>query len=171
MFQKTIVVGRLTKDPNQFNYGQEGVGAGFTVAADAGRDKTTFYNAVAFGKNAENILKFFSKGRIIVIEGRMENDNREREQNGVKVTNYGMNLVVERWSFGGDSQQGGQQQNNQQQSGGYQQQNNQQQNGGYQQQNNQQQNNQQNQQPQQNNFQSQQNDFSGFNISDDDLPF
>lgn len=155
MFQQTIIVGRFVEDPNQFNYGQEGVGARFRIAADSGRDQTTYYDCVAFGKNAENLLKFFKKGRPIVLTGRMENNNYEKDVNGTKVTNYGMNFVTERWTFAGDAAQSGGQQNQQQ--GGYQQ-NNQSQ-GGFQQQN-------QQQQQQQNT-----NAFSGFGAMDDDMPF
>ena len=175
MFTKTVVAGRFTKDPERRNYkgaNGDGVIASFTLAADYGRDKTAFYDCIAFNKTAELILEHFNKGRAILVEGTMQNNNYEKDVNGTAVTMYGMQLVVNQLTFidsrsdnqgGGQRQQGGQQQQQQQQpyqqqqQGGFQQ-------GGFQQPNQQQQG-------------GQQGGFSGgftggfTEISDDDVPF
>ena len=181
MFTKTVVAGRFTKDPERRNYkgaNGDGVIASFTLAADYGRDKTAFYDCIAFNKTAELILEHFNKGRAILVEGTMQNNNYEKDVNGTAVTMYGMQLVVNQLTFidsksdnqgGGQRQQGGQQQQQQQQQqggfqqGGFQQPNQQQQQGGF----------------QQGGFQQggQQGGFSGgftggfTEISDDDVPF
>ena len=175
MFTKTVVAGRFTKDPERRNYkgaNGDGVIASFTLAADYGRDKTAFYDCIAFNKTAELILEHFNKGRAILVEGTMQNNNYEKDVNGTAVTMYGMQLVVNQLTFidsksdnqgGGQRQQGGQQQQQQQpyqqqQQGGFQQ-------GGFQQPNQQQQQG------------GQQGGFSGgftggfTEISDDDVPF
>ena len=171
MFTKTVVAGRFTKDPERRNYkgaNGDGVIASFTLAADYGRDKTAFYDCIAFNKTAELILEHFNKGRAILVEGTMQNNNYEKDVNGTAVTMYGMQLVVNQLTFidsksdnqgGGQRQQGGQQQQQEQQQGGFQQ-------GGFQQGGFQQPNQQQ-----------QQGGFSGgftggfTEISDDDVPF
>ena len=190
MFSTTTAVGRLTKDPVIKAY-QSGTGelALFSLAINNNKDKADFYDCVAFGKTAEMIKNYLSngKGRLIGVEGYFQTNNSERDINGTKVTNYGMNLVVNRVHFldsptqaqGG--QQGGQQQQQrqaapQQQAPAYGQQQQQQQQQ-YQQQPVQQQPQQgygQQQAPQADPFPAQSNSgfggFPGF-ISDDDLPF
>jgi single-strand DNA-binding protein len=71
-----------------------------TVSKGEKKEETSFIDCTAFGKNAENIAKYFSKGSEILLEGR------------VKVV-----VMVDRFHFtkgsrGGSQQQsGGQQQN------------------------------------------------------------
>lgn len=102
MFSNTTAVGRMTKDPVFRSY-QNGGGelATFTVAINNSRDKADYYDCVAFGKTAELIKNFLSqgKGQMVGIEGYFQTNNTEREVNGTKVTNYGMNLVVNRIHF------------------------------------------------------------------------
>ena len=102
MFSNTTAVGRMTKDPVFRSY-QNGGGelATFTVAINNSKDKTDYYDCVAFGKTAELIKSYLSqgKGQMVGIEGYFQTNNTEREVNGVKVTNYGMNLVVNRIHF------------------------------------------------------------------------
>lgn len=159
MYTQTTAVGRLTRDPVERTYGTDGKMALFTIAVDTGRDESQFYDCIAFSGTGENILKFFTKGKPIIVSGHFQNNNRERTTPGGETyTEYGMNLLVRNFSFvSGDGQQGGQndQPEQQQQQGGGQQQF-QNQFGGQQQQ--------QTQQPQQNN-----NPFAGF--VGEDVPF
>lgn len=139
MYATTIAVGRLVKDPVERTYGQDGKMSLFNIAVDVAKDKTVFYDCVAFGSVAETINSYMKKGRAILVDGYFQNNNQERKtQSGETYTMYGMNLVVQRFSFLPDGQsvvnnQGDQQsyqqsqnqsnQNNQQQ--GFQQQPNQ----------------------------------------------
>lgn len=129
MFTKTITAGRFTKDPERRAYGSDGVIAAFSLATDYGRDKTAFYDCIAFGKTAELILEHFNKGRAILVEGVFQNNNYEKDVAGQKVTMYGMQLVVNQISFidsksdkPATAQQAPAQQQQQQQQGGFQQQ-------------------------------------------------
>ena len=155
MYAKTIAVGRLVKDPVERTYGQDGKMSLFNIAVDVAKDKTVFYDCVAFGGVAETINSYMKKGRTILVDGYFQNNNQERKtQGGETYTMYGMNLVVQQFSFLPDGQsvvsnnQGGQQQNRQ---------SNQQSNQNNQQQGFQQQQQQPNQSNQQNN-----NPFQGF---------
>ena len=99
---KIIVFGRLTKDPEMVNTGGSML-LRFSVAEDKkfkreGHPQTNYFNCVAFGKNAESIQKYFSKGRCILITGRIDMDSYEK--NGQKVNTF--SVMVEEWSFGGD---------------------------------------------------------------------
>lgn len=72
-------LGRLTKDP-EIRYAQNADGtaiAKFTIAIDRQRKRegeptADFLNCVAFGKTAENIGKYFTKGRRIAVIGSIQ---------------------------------------------------------------------------------------------------
>lgn len=70
------IKGRLTRDPEQ-KQTQTGTSvAKFAVAVNRKfeKEKAEFFNCTAFGKTADFVIKYFSKGQEIVLSGRMEND-------------------------------------------------------------------------------------------------
>ena len=75
---KVVEVGRLTKDP-ELRYTQNNTPVcGFTIAVDrfvkAGEEKQAdFFQVVAWSKTAEFCSKYFSKGRKIIVFGRLQN--------------------------------------------------------------------------------------------------
>lgn len=101
MATQTTAIGRFVDNPVERAYGasNEGKMALFSLAVDTGKDETQFYDCIAFGKTAENILKYFVKGRPINVTGIMQNNNQEREINGQKYTNYGMTFLVRHFTF------------------------------------------------------------------------
>lgn len=82
---KTILMGRLTRDVEMF--GQKTKVAKFTLAVDRnyGEDETDFFNCVSFGKQAEFVEKYLKKGTKVLITGRLQNNTYEDKQ-GNKVT-------------------------------------------------------------------------------------
>jgi single-strand DNA-binding protein len=103
MLNKWIGMGRLTADPT-FSQTQSGVSVcKFTVAVNRnykdanGEQQTDFINCVAWRTTAEFVSRYFSKGKMIIIEGSLQNNNYT-DQNGVK--HYGMNVNVENAQFG-----------------------------------------------------------------------
>ena len=78
MLNKIVIQGRLTKDP-ELRRTQSGTAvASATVAVDRGfknqdgnRD-TDFIPIVAWKGTGEMLAKYFSKGRMIVVEGRLQ---------------------------------------------------------------------------------------------------
>jgi len=102
---KILLIGRLTKD-TELRYsqsvsaqsGEQLAICRFNLAVDRrGKDKgADFPSCIAFGKNAENINKFFKKGNKIVIEGRIQTGNYT-DKNGNKV--YTTDVIVESWEF------------------------------------------------------------------------
>lgn len=108
---KWIGMGRLTADPEtrQTQTGMQVVK--FTVAIDRipdknGEKKADFVSCTAFNKTAEIVSRYFSKGKMIAVEGNLQNNNYT-DQNGVK--HYGMQILVNSVNFCGDRQQATQQ--------------------------------------------------------------
>lgn len=71
---KTTIIGRLTRDPEVKQIGNDNVSvANFTVAVDRDfGEGADFYDVVAWRKLAENIGQFLGKGRLVYVEGRIQ---------------------------------------------------------------------------------------------------
>lgn len=101
-------MGRLTKDPELRD--GENVVARFSVAINRrfknaeGNYDTDFINCVAFGKTAEFIGKYFAKGDMIGIVGRIQTGNYTNKE-GQKV--YTTDIVVEETHFCGSKNESG----------------------------------------------------------------
>jgi single-strand DNA-binding protein len=79
----TTLIGRLTRDP-ELRYTPNGDAVcNFSIANNStGKEEmTSFFNIVAWGKTAENVSKFMSKGSQICIEGSLR-QRRWQDQNG-----------------------------------------------------------------------------------------
>lgn len=82
MLNHITIMGRLTRDP-EMRTTQSGVSvASFTLAVDrdfGGRDgsekQTDFIDCTAWRHTAEFVSKYFSKGRMAVVSGRLQIDN------------------------------------------------------------------------------------------------
>ena len=79
MLNHITLMGRLTRDPELRRTGTGVAVASFSIAVDrdfGGRDggekKTDFIDCVAWRQTGEFISKYFTKGRMIVVEGRLE---------------------------------------------------------------------------------------------------
>lgn len=78
MLNKAILVGRLTKDPEIRSTASAVSVLNFTVAVprkyvkQGEQRQSDFINCVAFGKNADFISRFFSKGNMISIDGSIQ---------------------------------------------------------------------------------------------------
>lgn len=97
------LMGRLTNDP-EFLVGKTGNQfATFTIAVSRefvrdGETDVDFFKCVCFGKTAETINKFFVKGSMIQVTGRLRNNAYEKD--GVKKQNT--DIVVEKFHFTGE---------------------------------------------------------------------
>jgi single-strand DNA-binding protein len=94
MINKTILVGRLSKEV-LFKQSKEGnVSATFTVAVSRNSEVADFIPCVAFGKTAELINnRDFKKGNMIAVEGHMQSGKYEK--NGE--TRYTLECVVDKF--------------------------------------------------------------------------
>ena len=78
MLNHITIMGRLTRDPERYTQSQTPV-ASFTVAVDrdfGGRDggekQTDFIDCVAWRQTAEFVSKYFTKGSMAVVSGRLQ---------------------------------------------------------------------------------------------------
>ena len=96
MLNKIILMGRLTRDP-ELRRTQSGTAvASFTLAVDRdykpqdGERETDFIDIVAWRGTGEFVSKYFTKGRMAVVEGRLQvrdwkdkDGNKRRSTEGV----------------------------------------------------------------------------------------
>ncbi len=177
---KVMIIGNLGRDP-EVTYTQSGVAVAKIAVATSEtwndkttgekREKTEWHRITFFGKQAETIGRYMSKGSQIYVEGRLQTSQYEKDG----ITRYSTEIMANNFQFIGSKGGGNFQQQNQ---GGFQQPQNgsagfqqgAQQQGGFQQAQPQQ---------QQGGFQQPQNDFAqgdqqagGFQgPPDDDIPF
>ena len=79
MLNHIVIMGRLTRDPELRRTGSGVAVASFRVAVDrdfapkdGGERKADFIDCVAWRQTGEFISKYFTKGRMIVVDGRLE---------------------------------------------------------------------------------------------------
>ena len=98
---KTILMGRLTRDPED-----KGKVTKFSLAVDRrfkkdGQPDADFINCVVFGKTAEFTNNYFSKGMRVAVTGRLQTSSWEDE---AKKKHYSTDVIVEEAYFA-DSKQ------------------------------------------------------------------
>lgn len=88
MLNKVILMGRLVRDPECKYIGDRKV-ANFTLAVDRGRKNANgereadFIDCAAWGNSAEFVQKWFTKGMLAIVVGRIQSRNWE-DRNGNK---------------------------------------------------------------------------------------
>ena len=89
MINRTVLVGRLTRDPELRTTGSGLAVASFTLAVDRqytnsnGERDADFINCVIWRKAAENFCNFTSKGSLVGIDGRLQTrsyDNKDGQR-------------------------------------------------------------------------------------------
>lgn len=81
MLNRIIIMGRLVRDPELRRTQSGNAVTSFTLAvdrdfkSDGGEREADFINCVAWRNTAEFVSKYFSKGRMAVVAGRLQNRN------------------------------------------------------------------------------------------------
>lgn len=102
MYNRVVLIGRLTADPELKVTPQGTSVCSFSIAVDrpfsgkGGERATDFINIVAWRQSAEFISKYFAKGRLIGIEGAIQTRNYE-DKSGNKRTAF--EVLVDRAFF------------------------------------------------------------------------
>ena len=103
MLNKVIMMGRLTRDPEQKKTQSGTAGCSFSIACERdfknanGEKETDFFDCVAWRQTAEFVCRYFAKGRMIVLEGRLQNrDWTDKEGNKRRSTE----IIVDVARFG-----------------------------------------------------------------------
>ncbi|MBQ3884661.1 MAG: single-stranded DNA-binding protein [Ruminococcus sp.] len=111
---KVILVGRLTADP-ELRQTQSGISScRFTVAVDrrfadkqSGERQADFISCIAWRQQAEFITRYFSKGKMIGIEGNIRTGSY-KDRNNPEITHYTTDVYVDNVEFvGGKNESGG----------------------------------------------------------------
>ena len=106
-FNKVILLGNLTRDP-EVRFTREGAPvASFTLAINSNRsrqegdskDDVSYIDLVAFGKQADLVKNYLEKGAPLLVEGRLQ--QRRWEQEGQKRSK--VEVVVQSITFMGGS--------------------------------------------------------------------
>lgn len=78
MINRIVVAGRLTRDPETKYYDSKPY-CRFSIAVDrpfrnqqTGEKETDFIDCVSFGRNAEFVQNYVSKGRLVAVDGRLQ---------------------------------------------------------------------------------------------------
>lgn len=91
MLNKAILMGRLTKDPELRSTNSGTPVCSFTLAVDrrSKDDGTDFIDIVAWSKTAEFVSKYFQKGQLVAVAGRIQTrtwkDNNDNKRKAVEV--------------------------------------------------------------------------------------
>lgn len=111
-FNKVILMGNLTRDPElrvtagglsicKLSMATNRV---YQTKDGERKEEVTYVDIDAFGRQAETISKYMSKGRALLVEGRLKLDSWETPQ-GEKRSKLG--VVLENFQFTGDRGGGG----------------------------------------------------------------
>ncbi|MDX8367897.1 single-stranded DNA-binding protein [Cytobacillus sp. IB215665] len=98
MMNNSVLIGRLTKDPELRNINDGTAVASFTLAVTRkyNKNETDFINCQAWRKTAELLTQYCKKGSLVGIEGRIQTRNYEG-QDGKRV--YVTEVVAESVEF------------------------------------------------------------------------
>ena len=90
---KVILTGRLTRDPELRYTANNKAVCDFTIATNRpvvrdGERVADFINCRVWGKTAENLVKYQTKGNLIAVIGRMQVDRYEDKEGNTRYSNY-----------------------------------------------------------------------------------
>lgn len=111
-FNRVLLLGNVTRDPqlkflpSQTQVCEFGLAMNrkFKTAAGEQRDEVTFVDLTAFGKAAETINKYVTKGKPLMVEGRLKYDQWEDKNGGGKRSK--LTVVVDNFQFVGGPSDG-----------------------------------------------------------------
>lgn len=101
MINNVVIMGRLTKDVEEKKTNSGKSVCSFCVALDDrfDKEKTHFVDVIAWNKTAEFVCKYFHKGSMIAVQGRLTTRTWE-DKNGTK--HKAVEIVADEVSFCGD---------------------------------------------------------------------
>lgn len=83
---QVILLGRLTRDPEQRTTTSGKTIASFSIAVDrAGQDDTAdFFDVTAWEKLGDLVMQYLGKGRRVLVQGRLRQDSWDDKETGKK---------------------------------------------------------------------------------------
>jgi single-strand DNA-binding protein len=103
---KVFIIGNLTRDvdlrttPSGMSVASVGVATNrvWNDKSGARREEVEFHNVVLWGKQAELAKQYLAKGRMVMIEGRLQTRSWDDKQTGQK--RFRTEIIAERIQFG-----------------------------------------------------------------------
>lgn len=102
MINRTVLVGRLTKDPevrftsSNIAYSRFTLAVNRTFAGPSGEREADFIQCIAWRKQAENLARFVRKGSLIGVEGRIQTGSYD-DKDGIR--KYTTDVVADSVQF------------------------------------------------------------------------
>ena len=83
---QVILMGRLTRDPEQRTTTSGRTVVSFSIAVDrqGQDDQADFFNITAWEKLGELVMQYLSKGRRVLVQGRLRQDSWDDKETGKK---------------------------------------------------------------------------------------
>lgn len=83
---QVILMGRLTRDPEQRTTNSGKTIANFSIAVDRGGqdDSADFFEVTAWEKLGELVMQYLGKGRRVLVQGRLRQDSWDDKETGKK---------------------------------------------------------------------------------------
>ena len=83
---QVILMGRLTRDPEQRTTTTGKTIASFSIAVDRGGqdDQADFFDVTAWEKLGDLVMQYLSKGRRVLVQGRLRQDSWDDKETGKK---------------------------------------------------------------------------------------
>jgi single-strand DNA-binding protein len=83
---QVILMGRLTRDPEQRTTSTGKTIASFSIAVDRGGqdDAADFFDITAWEKLGELVMQYLGKGRRVLVQGRLRQDSWDDKETGKK---------------------------------------------------------------------------------------
>ncbi|MCL2869277.1 single-stranded DNA-binding protein [Candidatus Saccharibacteria bacterium] len=111
-FNKVILLGNLTADPETRTTPSGQSVTSFSLAVNrtwndangSRQESTSFINCTAWGARGETIAKYVSKGRQLLVSGRLEQRSWDDKETGKKRS--AIDVIVEEFSFVSDGRGG-----------------------------------------------------------------
>ncbi|MCL1876532.1 single-stranded DNA-binding protein [Candidatus Saccharibacteria bacterium] len=112
-FNKVVLLGNLTRDPETRSTTSGASVTSISIAVSRSyvdkngerKEETSFIECDAWGKQGETVAKYFSKGRQILVSGRLRQDSWEDKETGKKRS--AIRVVIEEFSFVNDGKGAG----------------------------------------------------------------
>jgi single-strand DNA-binding protein len=94
-YQKIILAGNATVDAERRTSQKGDVSyTTFSVGVSGGKDQTTYFPVTVFGKHGEAVARYVTKGREVLVDGRIEVGENGR-----------FNVIADRVRFGAPAQE------------------------------------------------------------------
>lgn len=122
MLNKIVIMGRMTRDPELKRTPSGTAVTSFTLAVDrdfknqSGEKETDFISVTVWRGTAEFVSKYFSKGSMAIVEGRLQIRNWLDKEGGKRKA---AEIVADNVYFGDTKKSSGKSKNNGGQYGGY----------------------------------------------------